>query len=205
MELDKQLKETLIKVAEFYDHRKVGDRGPLGFWRSTDLGTIFNCLDHLLDQGILRPHQTLFMDLGCGDGRLNVFLSYLVKMSVGIELDEWTLKESGQLKAELEDTLKMHGLIAPPDNMFLFCGDAMDQKVHTTILRHAGVALDDVDIFYTYLVMHREYARLVDQQAKSGSIFMVYGLDKIFPRYEGLQLLEDISPMEGILAVYQKV
>jgi hypothetical protein len=33
---------------------------------------------------------------------------------------------------------------------------------------------------------------------------MVYGLDRILPKYEGLQLLEDVSPMEGILALYQK-
>jgi SAM-dependent methyltransferase len=204
MELDKQLKETLIKVAEFYDRRKLGDTGPLGFWRSTDLGTIFNCLDRLLDQGILRPHETLFMDLGCGDGRLNVFLSYLVKKSVGIELEEWTLKEFNQLKAKLEDTLKRQGLIAPPDNIRLFHGDATDKTVHETIMQETGVPVEEFDIFYTYLVMHREYARLITQRAKSGSILMVYGLDKILPKYEGLQLIEDISPMEGILALYQK-
>ena len=205
MELDQQLKETLIKVAEFYDQRKTGDRGPLGFRRSSDIGTVFNCLDRLLDQGILRPHQSLFMDLGCGDGRLNVFLSYLVKKSIGIELDEWTLEESYPLKAELEETLKRQGLITPPENILLFHGDAMDKTVHETVQRESGVALDNCDVFYTYLVMHQEYAHLVARRAKSGSILMVYGLDKILPRYEGLQLLEDISPMEGILALYQKV
>jgi hypothetical protein len=144
------------------------------------------------------------MDLGCGDGRLNVFLSYLVKTSIGIELDEWTLKEFDQLRAKLEDTLKRHGLIIPPDNIRLFHGDATDETVHETIMQETGVPFEEFDIFYTYLVMHEEFARLIARKAKSGSILMVYGLDKILPKYDGLQFLEDFSPMEGILALYQK-
>jgi SAM-dependent methyltransferase len=204
MELDEQLKETLIKVAEFYDHRKVGDIGPLGFRRSTDLMTIFNCLGRMLDQRIIKPDETMFMDLGCGDGRLNVFLSYLVKKSVGIELDEWTLNKSGQLKAKLDENLKLNRLIEPPDNILLFHGDATDDNVHEKIMLKIGAPFKDFDLFYTYLVMHEEFARLIAQKAKSGSILMVYGLDKILPKYDGLQLLEDVSPMEGILALYQK-
>jgi hypothetical protein len=204
MEPDEQLKETLVKVAEFYDQRKVGEVGPLGFRRSTDLMTIFNCLDRMLDKRIIKPYKTMFMDLGCADGRLNVFLSYLVKISVGIELDEWTLEESNPLKAKLNENLKMDGLIATPDNIRLFHGDATDEMVHETIMRETGVPFEKFDIFYTYLVMHEEFARLVARKAKSGSILMIYGLDKILPTYEGLHLLEDISPMEGILALYQK-
>jgi len=204
MELDEQLREILIKVAEFYDQRKVGDMGPLGFRRSSDLMTVFNCLDRMLDLRIIKPHETMFMDLGCGDGRLNVFLSYLVKRSVGIELDEWTLKESGQLKANLDENLKQAGLVPPPDNILLFHGDATDERVHETIMLETAVPIEKFDIFYTYLVMHEEFARLIAQKAKTGAIFMVYGLDKILPKYEGLQLLEAVSPMEGILALYRK-
>lgn len=205
MELDKRLKKTLLKVAEFYDQRKVGEVGPLGFRRSTDLMTVFNCLDRMLEQRIIKPDETMFMDLGCGDGRLNVFLSYLLKTSVGIELDEWTLKESGPLKAKLDENLKQDGLLPPADNVRLFHGDATDERVHEKILRETGIPFERFDIFYTYLVMHEEFARLIAQKAKSGAILMVYGLDKILPKYEKLQLLEDISPMEGILALYKKI
>ena len=203
-ELDEQLKKTLIKVAGFYDNRKVGDTGPLGFRRSTDLMTVFNCLDRLLGQKIIKPRETLFMDLGCGDGRLNVFMSYLVKTSVGIELDEWTLKESYPLKSKLNENLKRDGLLPPPDNILLFQGDATDQAVHETILRDTGVPFEQFDIYYTYLVMHEEFARLIARKAKRGSILMVYGLDMILPKYEGMQLMEAVSPLEGILTLYQK-
>ncbi|MBW1798540.1 MAG: hypothetical protein JRJ21_09100, partial [Deltaproteobacteria bacterium] len=93
--LDGQLKKTLLRVAKFYDQRKVGDVGPLGFRRSTDMMTMLACLDRLLDEKIITSNKTMFLDLGCADGRVNVFLSYLVRMSVGIELDEWTFDEYG--------------------------------------------------------------------------------------------------------------
>ncbi|MCP4668296.1 MAG: hypothetical protein GY849_18285, partial [Deltaproteobacteria bacterium] len=54
------------------------------------------------------------------------------------------------------------------------------------------------------LVMHEEFAGLIAEKGKKGAIFMVYGCQKILPRYKGFRLLDHISPMEGILALYQK-
>jgi len=204
MKLDERTKETLLKVAYFYDHRKVGARGPLGFRKSTDLMTFFNCLELLLDKGIIKPDKTLFMDLGCGDGRLNILLSYVVKKSVGIELDEWTLQESGSLRKELDHALASEKLTIPPDNIFFFNGDATDETVHKKIARETGVPFEKFDVFYTYLIIHQECARLIASKAQRGSILMIYGLDKILPRYQGMQLMEDISPLQGILALYKK-
>lgn len=204
MELDEPLKKTLLRVAKFYDQRKVGDVGPLGFRRSTDMMTMLACLDRLLDEEIITPDETLFLDLGCADGRVNVFLSYLVRISVGIELDEWTFDEYGPLKSQLEEVLKQEGLLLPPENTFILHGDATDERVHQAIKMETGVRFEDVDLFYTYLVMHEEFAQLIEKKAKRGSVFMVYGLDKIMPSYKGFRLLEHISPMEGILAIYRK-
>jgi hypothetical protein len=204
MELDEQLKKTLLRVAKFYDQRKVGDVGPLGFRRSTDMMTMFACLDRLLDEKIITPNETMFLDLGCADGRVNVFLSYLVRMSAGIELDEWTFDEYGPLKLQLEEVLKQEGFLLPPENILIFHGDATDERIHKAIRRETGVRFEDFDLFYTYLVMHEEFAELIERKAKRGSIFIVYGLDKIMPTYKGFRLLKHISPVEGILAIYRK-
>jgi hypothetical protein len=204
MELDDQLKKTLLRVAKFYDQRKVGDVGPLGFRRSTDMMTMFACLDRLLDEKIITPNETMFLDLGCADGRVNVFLSYLVRMSAGIELDEWTFDEYGPLKLQLEEVLKQEGFLLPPENILIFHGDATDERIHKAIRRETGVRFEDFDLFYTYLVMHEEFAELIERKAKRGSIFIVYGLDKIMPTYKGFRLLKHISPVEGILAIYRK-
>ena len=198
------MKKSLSKVAEFYDRRKVGAVGPLGFRRSTDLMTLLACVDLLIGEEIIKPDKTAFLDLGCADGRVNLFFSYLVRVSVGIELDEWTLEEYDPLRSELENTLEKEGFLSPPSNIFLFHGDSTDKTLHDTITREAGIGIESFDLFYTYLIMHEEFAEMLAEKAKGGSIFMVYGLNKILPKYPGFRLLQNLSPMEGILALYQK-
>ncbi len=203
--IDEDYEKTLKDVARFYDGRKVGDVGPLGFRRSTDLLRLLACLPGLVENKIIEPGKTRFLDLGCADGRVNVFLSYLVGISVGIELDDWTLDEYGPLRSGLDGVLKDRRLFAPPENVFLFPGDSTDDRVHGTIAHKTGVRFHEFDLFYTYLVMHQEFAELIERKAKKGAVFMVYGVSNILPRYNGLRLLEEISPMEGILALYRKV
>ena len=202
--MDRHLKESLAQVAGFYDERKVGAVGPLGFRRSTDLMTLLACADRLIAEDIIRSDETSFLDLGCADGRVNLFFSYLVRLSVGIELDEWTLEEYDPLRAELDNTLQQEGLSSPPANIFLFHGDSTDKTIHDAITRKTGTGIESFDLFYTYLIMHEEFAGMLGERAKKGSIFMVYGLNKILPRYPGFRLLKHLSPMEGILALYQK-
>jgi hypothetical protein len=149
------------------------------------------------------PERSTFLDLGCADGRVNVFLSYLMKASVGVELDSWTLEEYGPLKAELERDLEAEGLPVPPENIHLFHGDSTSPAVQERIRRDTGIPLEAFDLFYTYLVMHEEFAALVREHARPGAVFMVYGLDKIIPSYPGLELMDSLSPLEGILALYR--
>ena len=192
-------------MAEFYDGRKVGDLGYLGFRRSTDLGKLLACLKILIKESIVIPGKTCFLDLGCADGRVNVLLSYLVKISAGIELDEWTLDEYGPLKYKLEALLKKRDLALPPENIFLFMGDSTHESVQQEMATKTGLSFEDFDLFYTYLVMHEEFADLIGARAKPGAVFMVYGLEKVLPKYPGFQLLDHLSPLEGILALYRKI
>jgi hypothetical protein len=199
------LRRTLERVADFYDKRKVGDVGPLGFRRSSDLETLFNCLGRLIEEGVIVPGRTRFLDMGCADGRVNIFLSYVVKLSIGIELDEWTLDEYGPLASDLCSRLELEGLLAPPSNIYLFDGDSSGDEVYLKIKKKTGVAFEDFDLFYTYLVMQDEFAGIIARHAKKGALFMVYGLREILPRFKGLDLVEKISPLQGALAVYRKV
>ena len=202
--LAEELNKTLLEVARFYDQRKVGDVGFLGFRRSTDLNKLLKCLHRLIDQDILVPGESRFLDMGCADGRVNVLLSYLVKRSIGIEVDEWTLDEYAPLKNDLSSTLKEKQLPLPPDNIFLFHGDAMDGRLYDRIHATTGVSFEEFDLFYTYLTLHDEFARLIASRAKKGSLFMVYGLGKILPDFKGLKLLCPQKALGGILGLYQK-
>lgn len=203
--LTPRTKKALLRVADFYDQRKVGHVGNLGFRRSSDLTKLLTCLETMIEQGHLIPGQSTFLDLGCADGRVNVLLSYLVNVSAGIELDEWTLDEYGQIRSQLDLRLKKDSHPLPSDNIYLFHGDSMDETLHEKIKAQTGVGFEAFDLFYTYLTMHEEFAGMIAQRAKPGSVFMVYGLERIMPRFEGLKLLTPKNPLEGILALYQKI
>lgn len=202
--IKKETEKSLQKVASFYDQKKVGDVGPLGFRRSTDLSRMKAGLNVLIDRKVLVPKRSVFLDMGCADGRVNILFSYLVKKSIGIELDEWSLDEYLPLRRELETVLKMEDLSLPPDNISLFHGDSMDQRLHESISRQTGVGLKDIDLFYTYLTMQEEFAALIARWGRKGAIFMVYGLERIMPRFEGFRLLTPEGSIQGILALYQK-
>jgi hypothetical protein len=62
------------------------------------------CTERLIGEKIINPGQSAFLDLGCADGRVNLFLGGLTRLSVGIELDEWTLDEYEPLRTELMET-----------------------------------------------------------------------------------------------------
>lgn len=202
--LDEELRKTLLEVAQFYDGRKVGNVGSMGFRRSSDLTKLVPCLDRLIDRNIFIPHESLFLDMGCADGRVNVLFSYLTRVSVGVELDEWTLEEYTPLKKALEDILRAQELALPPDNIHLFHGDSLDHAIHEMISGRTGVNIEDFDLFYTYLTMQERFAELIAHRAKPGAVFMIYGLRKILPKFNGLRLLTPEKPMEDILALYQK-
>lgn len=203
--MDRRLKKSLAEVAAFYDARKVGDVGPLGFRRSSDMATLLTCVDRLVSEGLIELGKTTFLDLGCGDGRVNLFLSFLVRVSVGVEIDEWTLDEYQETLPILKRHLSNSGLPTPPENISLFCGDSTDDQIHRDIFNQTGVRFGQFDLFYTYLIMHQEFAALLRERARKGAVFMVYGLQKILPHYDGFRHLDALSPMEGILALYQKL
>jgi hypothetical protein len=202
--MHERLKRTLSRVAAFYNERLVGNVGSLGFRRSTDLETLMGCLPQLLDSGIIRPGRSLFCDLGCADGRVNVLLSYLVKTSVGIELDDWTLEEDTRLRAKLDRIIALEGLLPVPENIFLFHGDSTDRAVQAAVATRSGVAMHEFDLFYTYFVMLEEFAELIVAEGKPGAVYMIYGLDEIRPDYPGLKPLYLPDPLPGPLALYRK-
>ena len=197
-------KEAMLKIADFFDARKVGNVGPLGFRRSSDLKRLLSGVEELQNKNILGSSGLNFLDMGCGDARVNILLSYLSNKSIGIELDEWTLDDYFTLRQELEREMKELQLPLPPQNILLFEGDSLDAGLHEKILSKTGIAIENIDLFYTYLTMHEEIAELIAQRAKAGALFIVYGLERIMPGYDGLELLTPHGPLEGIMAVYRK-
>lgn len=202
--MENRLAETLAEVAAFCDTRKVGHVGSLGFRRSSDLGTLVASLPRVLEAGVLRPGRTRFLDMGCADGRVNLLLSYLTAASVGIELHDWILDDYTPLRRALEGHLLAKGHPLPPENITLLRGDSLHQGVYDRVETLTGLPFEAFDLFYTYLVLHEELAERIARKAKPGAVFMLYGVGRVLPRLPGLRLMEEISPLQGILALYRK-
>ena len=84
--IDDRLSRTLALIGSFYDACKVGYQGNEGYRKSTDLCKFAECIRELLAEGFIDPNRTVFTDLGCADGRVNVMMSYFVRTSIGIEI-----------------------------------------------------------------------------------------------------------------------
>jgi len=197
-------KDTIALITNFYDSVKVGYEGSQGYRKSTDLAKLSECVRELLSLGLIQLHRTVFADLGCADGRVNVLMSYVVGKSIGIEVDADILSEFRPRKEALLTELKKKKLILPPDNIALFQGSSLEASTYQRIVSATGIHLRDVDLFYTYITLHDLFAEKIAKKAKDGALYLVYGFNKILPRYEGLRLLVPDVASQGIATLYVK-
>ena len=199
-----RLSKTIDLIARYYDGCKVGYVGHEGYRKSTDLVKFARCIDELVGLGLIDPNRTLFLDLGCADGRVNVLMSYFVKLSVGIEIDPEILAEYNQRKEEVGDKLREADLIQPVDNITLFRGNSLEAATYEQIENTINLRFEEIDIFYTYITLHDLFGAKIAAEAKPKALYLVYGFNKILPRYQGLELLIPDLASQGIVALYGK-
>ncbi len=190
---DSRLQQTIATIADFYNGCKVGYVGHEGYRKSTDLAKFCKCIDELVALGYIEPQHTTFLDLGCADGRVNVLMSYFVKSSVGIEIDPEILAEYRQRKKEL--TLKLQ---------HLFEGNSLETATYDLIENSIGVRFERIDLFYTYITLHDLFAAKIAEEGKQKALYLVYGFNRILPRYQGLEILIPDVASQGIVSLYGK-
>ncbi len=201
---DVRLKQTVACIADYYDGNKVGYVGHEGYRKSTDLAKFCKCIDKLVALGYIEPQHTTFLDLGCADGRVNVLMSYFVKSSLGIEIDPEILAEYRQRKKELTLELKRKNLLQPPDNISLFKGNSLETATYDLIENSIGVRFERIDLFYTYITLHDLFAAKIAEEGKQRALYLVYGFNRILPRYQGLEILIPDVASQGIVSLYAK-
>ena len=199
-----RLSKTIDLIARYYDGCKVGYVGHEGYRKSTDLVKFARCIDELVGLGLIDPNRALFLDLGCADGRVNVLMSYFVKLSVGIEIDPEILAEYNPRKEEVGDKLREANLIQPVDNITLFRGNSLEAATYEQIENTINLRFEEIDIFYTYITLHDLFGAKIAAEAKPKALYLVYGFNKILPRYQGLELLIPDLASQGIVALYGK-
>ncbi len=202
---DLLLDETLRAISKFFDEYKVGYEGNKGYRKTTDLFKLRLAAEDLANAGYLHRRKTVFWDLGCGDGRVNIFMSYFVKCSIGTEIEPLIFEEYAARKKELEEILKSSNLVLPPSNIFLFQGDSLSRETEEAVRKHSGYSFRDVDIFYTYITLHDVFAEKILRYAKKGALYLVYGFSKILPSYDGFKLVNPDTGRQNIMALYEKL
>lgn len=202
--IDKDTERTLKAVAEFFNTIKIGYTGHSGYRKTTDLYVLLEACRDLLKEGILNPQKTAFLDLGCGDGRVNLFMSYLTHWSIGIELEDFIYDECPLRKAELENFLKEQNCLPLRSNILILNGDSLNPETYNIVFKNTSITLKDIDIFYTYITLHDAFAEFIAREARWGSFYMVYGFNAIIPRYEGLTLVNPDVGNQGLIALYRK-
>jgi hypothetical protein len=195
---------TLDFIASYYDACKVGYQGNEGYRKSTDLRKFAHCIRDLLGQGFLHPGRTVFTDLGCADGRVNVMMSYFVRLSIGIEIDPDILAEYEPHREGLLAGMQAEGLDPPKQNIHLFPGSSLDDSVYRRIFLETGIRFRDMDLFYTYITLHEVFAERIAGDAGDGALYLVYGFHRVLPSYPGLKLLVPDVGNQGIAALFAK-
>ena len=203
--MSKQLKESVELVASYFEGHKVGYEGTEGFRKTTDLAKLARCIEELLRMGLLDPKGSVFMDLGAGDGRVNLLMSYFVRLSIGIEIHPEILEEYDARSAGLRELAgKRTGFVPWPDNIYLFRGDSLSDETYERILAETGISFGEVDIFYTYITLHDLFAERIAALAKPGAVYMVYGFSSVVPKYDGLELLEPDLASQNMVILFRK-
>jgi len=196
--------ETVNRIARYFDSCKVGCFGNKGYRKTTDLARLSACIDDLMAAGVIGADSSVFLDMGCGDGRVNLLMSYFVKLSIGIEIDSEILSEYDARRAELMAELEEAGGILPPDNIRLFRGSSLEARTFEDICASTGVAFEDVDLFYTYITLHDVFAEAITERGRPGAWYMVYGFNRVLPRYDAFDLVLPDVGGQGIAALFRK-
>jgi len=200
-----RMAQTMRAIATFFDRYKEGYEGYEGYRKTTDLSKLGHCVQILLEKNCLHKGKSVFMDLGCGDGRVNIYMSYFARVSIGVEIDPIILSEYELRKKELDNFIQASKLVVPPDNIYLVRGDSLKKEAHEEILNATGLTFKDVDLFYTYSALHDLFGETISKDAKEGAMYMVYGFNKILPVYDGLKLVDKDLGGQGIVALYKKL
>jgi len=198
------LRRTIELTANYFDGRKVGCFGNAGYRKTTDLSKFSACIEDLTNSGIVRPRDTVFTDIGCGDGRVNLMMSYFVRLSIGVEIDAEILCEYGPRKNELICLLKREGAVLPPENISLILGNSLDDRTFDEIRSRTGVDFVDVDLFYTYITLHDLFAEKIAERGRPGACYLVYGFSRVLPAYESLELVNPDVGAQAIAALFRK-
>lgn len=202
--MDTRTRDTMAWIARFFDSRKAGCAGNSGYRKTSDLSILLKIVGNLVERKIIMPMKSIFMDLGSGDGRVNMMMAYVCRWSLGFELEEFIYDEYILKRREVDEALCKDNLLLLPNTIHIWCGNSLDDGSYGLMHIETGLTIKDVDIFYTYITLHDTFAEFLDKRARRGAYYIVYGVHRILPKYNGFTLVDPDVAGQRVVALYKK-
>lgn len=168
-----------------------------GFFVGSDLKNINQGFKQLIKAGVISDSK-LFLDAGCGDGRVLALLSMYGIPSIGVEFSN-DIFYAGRHHIDKLTRQK----IIDKSLITMLLGDFMDDNIY----RSAGFNFQNIPVIYNFLSNHAKIASKIANQSKKKTRFLLYGDKDNATEFEGLRLEESVELIvEGdrFIHVYKK-
>ena len=165
-----------------YAHGGPYKKTVMGQFVPSPLRHIRAALDYLVKIGVVNS-SGLFLDAGCGDGRVVALTALIYKIpSIGVEYDIELARQSKQHLSRL----KQLGLMGAP--VEIIQGDFVQDLTY----RKADRKFEDFTIVYNYINNEQSIAEKVAAQSLKSTTFLLFGA---FPvsEYVGLPLQHNLE------------
>ncbi|MEE8620784.1 MAG: hypothetical protein V3T37_01900, partial [Syntrophobacteria bacterium] len=82
--------------------------------------------------------------------------------------------------------------------------NSLETATYDLIESSIGVRFERIDLFYTYITLHDLFAAKIAEEGRQKALYLVYGFNRILPRYQGLEILIPDVASQGIVSLYSK-
>ena len=198
------ISEKIEQLISFFG--SLGERFDLFY--TVDKGTfvtgsiklVFMALSELISTEKLIFPGDSFIDMGSGDGRVCVIASILGLQTYGIEYNE-TIVDSSQ--ENIKNLITQGILSSDTENIpTIVQGDFLDDTTYERL----GVPFETFHIFFNFVTYHEDLAKKIVDKSPAGTLFILHSPCPINFKYEGLELLKEISltSIYQVMYVYRK-
>jgi hypothetical protein len=169
-----------------YAHGGSYKKTAMGQFVPSPLRHIRAALDYLVKIGVVNS-SGLFLDAGCGDGRIVALTAFIYKIpSIGVEYDiELALQSEQHLSY-----LKQLGLMGAP--VEIIRGDFVQDLTY----RKADRNFEDFTIVFNYINNEQSIAEKIAAQSLGATKFLLFGAFPV-PEYVGLPLQHNLELVPG--------
>lgn len=154
-----------------------------GVFIPSSIDIVRQALTQLIEKETIDP-EALFLDAGCGDGRIVALASSLGISAWGIESDEELVALSKQNLINLRKLAVLNDTPA-----FIYRGNFAADATYQSL----GRSFSEFGTVYNYTNNHELVGTMIAQHSRPGTRYILYSGDEQREEFPGLNLLEELD------------